>query len=134
MTLARRILAVFLTATLVWAGSAVAQSAHAHKVNSAAVAAVHAIAEDAVADHHDSEAGHHHDQGNTADDHDGAPQQPHHDGGIFHVHSISFVAVEAVSPTVNAVQIERMVEPLALTVTLHTRSVTPADRPPRVFL
>jgi len=134
MTFVRRILVVVLTAALVWAGSAVAQSAHAHKVNSVAVAAVHAMADDFVADHHDSEPGHHHDRGNVNGDHDGAPQQPHHDDGIFHVHSMSFVAVEAVSPTVDAVQIERMVEPLALTVTLHTRSVTPADRPPRPFL
>jgi len=134
MTFVRRILAVFLTATLVWAGSAAAQSAHAHKVNSTAVAAVHAIADDVVADHHQGESRHHHDHDNAADDHDSAPQQTHHDDGIFHVHSISFVAVEAVSPMVDAVQVERMVEPLALTVAVHSRSVTPADRPPRTFL
>lgn len=134
MTFVRRILAVFLTAALVWAGSAAAQSAHAHKLNSAIVAAVHAMADDVVADHHDSERGHHHDHGDAADDRDDAPQMPHHEDGIFHVHSVSFVAVETVSPSVNAVQIERIIEPLALIVTLHSRSVTPADRPPRTFL
>lgn len=132
MAFVRQIIAAVMAASLVWVGSAGAALAHAHKMDGDHGAAVHAIAAPDADHHHDDHADDHHQPVDHHDDGDGLPHD--HEKGIFHVHVLTFVALEAEYPTVPQVRSAKSVEAPLLVVPLHTRSETPADRPPRTFL
>lgn len=140
MTLARQFIAALLASSLVWTGSAGAAQAHTHEIGEEHGAAIHALATHADLDHH--AAGHSHDHHH---DHDAAPadlgegSEPDpskldHDKGVFHVHSLCLLALEAQYPALTRALAVHAVEPPLLVVPLHTRSITPADRPPRTLL
>ena len=140
MTFARQLIAVFLAASLVWTGSAGATQAHTHEIDQEHGAAIHVVephvdlGHHAVAAHthqhgHDIALADHADDGLQSD-----PGQPDHDKGVLHIHSLCLVALETQYPTLTRALAVQTVEPQLLVVTFHTRSITPADRPPRTFL
>ena len=135
MTFVRRILTALVAATFVWAGAAAAQSAHAHDLSGKHLDAIHAVALDVDADHHVATNAHghdHHDAHQAPSDDGTAPSE--HESGIFHVHALCFVALAAEIGTFQHDVPEQAIAPAELIVSLHTRSIGPADRPPRTFL
>jgi len=132
MTLVRRIMSALVAATFVWASAAAAQSAHAHDLSGKHLDAIHAVALDAAADHHAADHGHDHDAKQAPNDDGPAPAE--HESGIFHVHALCFVALAAEIATFERDVPEQAIAPAELIVSLHTRSIGPADRPPRTFL
>lgn len=140
MTILRQLLGAILAASIVWTGSVGAAQAHTHEINEEHGAAVHAVAPHMDFNHHTAVHGHdhHHDQDvSLAPRDDGSPPDPHasdHDKGVFHVHSLCHVALEAQYPTLTRALAVQVIEPPLLVVPLHTRSITPADRPPRTIL
>lgn len=137
MTFARQLLAVILTASLLWTGFAGAAQAHTHEQDAAHGAGAHALALHAHIDHHsaayDTAPA---DAGVVSQTDPGKPDpgKPDHEKGVLHVHSLCFVALEAQYTSLIHFPAVRTVEPTLLVVPLHTRSITPADRPPRTFL
>lgn len=132
MTVARQIIAAFMAVSLVWVGSAAPVQAHTHKLGDHHSSDLHVVSVDL--DH-----GHEHDGGDH--DHHDADVPPHdeqvphdHEKGIFHVHAMTFVAVEADIPAVTQATVTVSVDLPVLVVSLHSRSILPADRPPRTFL
>ncbi len=140
MTLVSQFFAAVLAASLVWTGSAGAAQAHTHELDQDHGAAIHALAPHVDFDYHIATHGrdYHHDQDATPADHDdGCPTDPHKDDseeGVFHVHSLCHVALEAQYPPLTRALAVQAIEPPLLVVPFHTRSITPADRPPRIFL
>lgn len=131
MTFVRQILAVALATALVWTGSAGAVHAHAHEAVTAQGAALHEMMEHADLEHGSALFGHDHDRDQTQNQDDG---QPDHEKGVFHVHILSFVALETEYPSfANAAESQSILTPLRA-MPLNTRSIMPADRPPRTFL
>lgn len=133
----RQIVAAIMAASLVWVGSAGAAQAHSHDVDGHHGAAVYAVAtvDDYRhgADHrHDDHPDDHQQASDPDDDGGGVPHE--HERGIFHVHVLTFVALEAEYPVLPQVQSVKSIETPLLSVSLLTRSVMPADRPPRTFL
>lgn len=132
MTVARHIIAAFLAVSLAWVGSAAPVQAHSHEVSGHHASDPHVVSVDLDHDHgHDHDNDHHHEA--NAPPHD--EQVPHdHEKGIFHVHTMTLVAVETAVPSLAQVSTIGGVDLPVLVVPLHTRSITPADRPPRTFL
>ena len=140
MTLARQLFAAILAASLVWTGSAGAAQAHTHEIDEEHGAAFHALASHAHIDHHATAHGHdhHHEHDIAPADVDEGSQsdagQPDHDKGVFHIHSLCLFALEAQYPSLTHSPEVQVIESPLLVVPFHTRSITPADRPPRTFL
>lgn len=140
MTIMRQFFAAILAASLVWTGSVGAAHAHTHEIDEELGAAIHALASHAHIGHHAAAHGHdhHHDHDMAPADTDGGsqpdPSKPDQDKGVFHVHSLCLVALEAEYPSLTRALAVQTVESSLLVVSLHTRSITPADRPPRTFL
>jgi hypothetical protein len=134
MTGVRQFFAAILVASLVWTGSAGAMQSHAHEIDADHGLAIHAVTLAADLTHHADPHAHDHDHHDIpADDEHGGAQHDH-EKGVFHVHSTCLVALEAEYPSLTRAAAVQSVEPQLLVVPLHTRSITPADRPPRTFL
>jgi hypothetical protein len=123
-----------MVATLVWAGTAAAQPAHVHELSEGHVDSIHALASHPDADHHAAVDvhDHDHDAGEAPDEDGGVPSG--HEHGIFHVHAFCFIALAAEYVSFQHDATAQAVAPAELIVALHTRSIGPADRPPRTFL
>ncbi len=137
MIVVHQLFAAILAASLVWTSSAGAVQAHTHEIDGDHGSAIHAVALHADAGHHAAAGEHDHDRHNAAIDDDADSTQPdheQHEKGVFHAHSLCLVALEASYPLLSCVLAVHSVEPSTLVVRFHTRSVTPADRPPRTFL
>ena len=139
MIVVRQFFAAILAASLVWTGSAGAMQVHAHEIDADHGPAIHAAASTADLDHHTAAHAHDHDHHGTVIDRDNDStqpdrDQPEHDKSVFHVHSLCLVALEAQYPTFTRSAAVHSIEPPLLVVPLHTRCITPADRPPRTFL
>ena len=137
MTFVRRLFAAVLAASLVWAGSAGTVQAHSHETDDHHSGAIHAMAEQASADHaaadmHEHDHGASHD-GAAGDSQDGLPKHDH-EKGVVHVHAISFVALTSDYVALPVVLLPQSSAPPIFSEALYTRSVMPADRPPRLFL
>lgn len=135
MTWVRQIISALVAVSVVWAGAASAQPGHAHDLDDGAATVLHMLSADVHGDHHAAIVvlahDHHHDIGHS-DDHEGTP--PDHDGTVFHVHTTCFIALEPEPVTLTHATLVQAIHPSELVVPLHTRSVMPADRPPRTFL
>jgi hypothetical protein len=140
MTIVRQLFAAVLAASLVWTGSAGAAQAHTHEIDEEHGRAIHALAPHIDFDHHTAVHGHdyHHDHDTAPANHDDGPpsdpSKPDHDKGVFHVHSLCHVALEAQYPPLTRALAVQVIESPLLVVSLNTRSITPDDRPPRSFL
>jgi hypothetical protein len=139
MTFVRQFIAAVLAASLVWTGSAGAMQSHTHEIDADHGLSIHAVTPAADFDHHTAAHAHDHDHHGTPIDHDddgtqSDQDQPEHDKGISHVHSLCLVALEAQYPPLTRSPAVQTVEAPLLVVSLHTRSITPADRPPRTLL
>lgn len=136
MSLVRRIIAVLMAASFLWAGSAAALQAHAHEAVDDHGSILHELASDPDMDHHEAAAWgcqHHFDAG--VPDHADEPGAPRgHEHGILHVHTMCFVALQVESLLLDHLMHEMDIDQPMLVVSLHTRSITPADRPPRSVL
>jgi hypothetical protein len=138
MTFARQLFAAVLAASLVWTGSAGAAQGHTHEIDEQHGAAIHVTADTVNLHRHAEERAHVHDHVAPASGHhDGSEHEPdshEHEKGVFHVHSLCLIALEAQYPALaRALAVQAVKSPL-LTVPVHTRSITPADRPPRTLL
>jgi len=128
----RQIIAAFMAALLAWVGAAAPMHAHTHDVSGHHASDSRVISVDFGHAHAHSDLGH-------DDPEVGEPlhdeQMPHdHEKGVFHVHTMTFVAVEAEVPQVAQASVAGDIDLPILVVPLHTRSVLPPDRPPRFFL
>ncbi len=135
MTVVRQIMSALMAVTIAWAGAAAAQPAHAHDLSGVHQGVIHALTIHAEADHLAASHAHgyDHDTAVHAPVDDGSAP-PEHENEIFHVHTGCFVALEADYPSFGAIAIEQVAQAAELIVSLHTRSIGPADRPPRTFL
>ena len=134
MTWVRQIIAAVVAVSVVWAGAASAQPGHAHDLDDGAATALHMLSVDAHADHHAALVTHGHDHHDMQHSHDDGGKQPDHEGAVFHVHATCFVALEPEPLMVAHATVVQAIHPSELVVALHTRSVMPADRPPRPTL
>jgi hypothetical protein len=139
MVFVRRMIAAILAVSVVWAGIASAQPGHAHDLDDGIGAALHMLSTEAHAEHHAAIDMHGHDHRDLHHSHDDSVQQPgqlpdHERGAVFHVHATCLVALEPECVTVARATVVQAVHLPELVVPLHTRSVMPADRPPRPFL
>lgn len=134
MTFVRRFFAAIVVASLVWTGSAGAMQSHAHEIDADHGLTIHAMTHAADLVHHADPDAHDHDHHIAPVDHEEDSTQHDHEKGVFHVHSMCLVALEAEYPSLTRSAAVQSVEPQLLVVPLHTRSITPADRPPRTFL
>ena len=133
MTVVRQFLAAIVAMSLAWVGSAGAAQAHMHEIDKDHGRTVHALISHADLDHHAVAHGHDHDDGASAGCADeGSPSD--HEKGVFHVHALCFAALEAQYPSIARKLTAQSIQQPFLFVPLHTRSVTPADRPPRTSL
>lgn len=134
MTWLRQIISAILAVSVVWAGAASAQLGHAHGLDDGAVTALHMLSVDAHADHHAAIDTHGHDHRDMGHSHDHDGTESDHDSAVFHVHATCFVALAPECVTIANATVEQAIESNELVQPLHTRSVMPADRPPRSFL
>ena len=134
MTFARQFFAAILAASLVWTGSAGAMQSHAHEIDADHGLTIHAVTLAADLAHHADPDAHDHDHHVAPVDHEEDSTQHDQEKGVFHVHSLCLVALEAEYPSLTRSPAVQAVEAPLLVVSLDTRSITPADRPPRTFL
>ncbi len=127
MSIVRQFFMAFLAASFVWTGSAGAMQSPAHEIAPDHGLTIHAVTIAADLAHHAD-----HPVAPADDEHGGAGHD--HEKGVFHVHSTCLVALEAEYPSLTRAAAVQSVEPQLLVVPLHTRSITPADRPPRTLL
>jgi hypothetical protein len=134
MSIVRQFFMAFLAASFVWTGSAGAMQSHAHEIAPGHSLTIHAVTLAADLAHYADPHAHDHDHpvAPADDEHGGAGHD--HEKGVFHVHSTCLVALEAEYPSLTRAAAVQSVEPQLLVVPLHTRSITPADRPPRTLL
>lgn len=137
MNVVRRILVALFATWLGWASLAAAQPAHAHSLSSPPVHALHALAQHADDDHHAAGRSHDHALPGGVHHHDDDPSTPDqspHEDWVHHFHGLCFVALAQDCVFLAYCAVERPIDQPVLIVALHTRSVVPADRPPRTFL
>lgn len=138
MTFARQLLAAVLAASLVWTGSAGAAQGHTHEIDEQHGPAIHSAVDSVDLHRHAEEQAHVHDHVAPASGHhDGSQHETDshdHDKGVFHVHSLCLIALEAQYSALARALAVQAVKSTLLTVPVHTRSITPADRPPRTLL
>lgn len=139
MVFVRQIVAALLAVSVAWAGVASAQPGHSHDLDDGIGGALHLLSAEAHAEHDAAIDIHGHDHGNMHHSHDDGGQPDEQSGqktggAIFHVHAPCLIALEPQSVTVARATVEQSVYLAELVVPLHTRSVMPADRPPRSFL
>jgi hypothetical protein len=133
MTIVRQVFAAILAASLVWTGSAGAAQAHMHDVDGEHGAAIHVMEPHVDGDHHVVAAHTHDHQHDIAAREQADEDTPDTGRSVLHVHSMCLVALEVECPSLTrALAVQAIASPV-LVVQLHTRSITPADRPPRTY-